>query len=179
MAPLNIAYHKKAKSLGAGLAGGRRRNTDAQRVRLKNFKARVKKFRMLTKVGVKVHRFLRTGAIKSMTYGQAIMGVSDSMLRNLRRTAGAASSTAGGAGGQNLDIQLMAADGGPKGKADPAFDSHELPIGQWALAMWESWLPQVTMTKMVAAKLPILIRARDLGAEYTGRQQPSLRHVPG
>ena len=114
---------------------------------------------MLTKVGVKVHRLLRTGAIKSMTYGQAIMGVSDSMLRNLRRTTGAASSTAGGPGGQNLDIQLMAADGGPKGKADPAFDSHELPIGQWALAMWESWLPQVTMMKMVAAKLPILIRA--------------------
>ena len=25
--------------------------------------------------------------------------------------------------------------------------------------MWESWLPQVTMMKMVAAKLPILIRA--------------------
>jgi len=159
LARLNIAYRKKVKSLGAGLAGGRRRNTDVQKARLKNFKARVKKFRMLAKVGVKVHRLLRTGAIKSMTYGQAIMGVTDSMLRNLRRTTGAASSTAGGPGGQNLDIQLMAADDGPKGKADPAFDSHELPIGQWALAMWESWLPQVTMMKMVAAKLPILIRA--------------------
>ena len=129
LALLNITYKKKVKSLGAGLAGGRRRNTDVQKLRLKNFQKRTNKFRMLARIGVEVHKLLRTGGIKAMTYGEGIMGVSDSMLRNQRRTTGTASSTAGGPGGQNLDIQLMMADGGPRGKADPAFDAHELPIG--------------------------------------------------
>ena len=53
----------------------------------------------------------------------------------------------------------MLADRGPKGKADSAFDAHELPIGQWAMAMWEEWLPKATMAKMVAVKLPVLIKA--------------------
>ena len=28
------------------------------------------------------------------------------------------------------------------GKADPAFPAHESPIGQWAQAVWEDWLPR-------------------------------------
>ena len=40
LALLNITYKKKVKSLGAGLAGGRRRNTDVQKLRLKNFQKR-------------------------------------------------------------------------------------------------------------------------------------------
>ena len=81
------------------------------------------------------------------------MGVYDSMLRNQRMTTTAASSTVGGPGGQNLDTQLMIIDGRPTGKADLAFDAHELPIGQWAMAMWEEWLPKTTMAKMVAVKM--------------------------
>ena len=141
------------------MAGGRRRNTDVQKKRHKNFKKRVKKFRRLQKIGIKVDKLLRTGGTKAMTYGEGIMGVSDSMLRNQRRTTGTASSPAGGPGGQNLDIQLMLTDGGPKGKADPAFDAHELPIGQWAMAVWETWQPRCTMIRTVAVKLPILLRA--------------------
>ena len=53
----------------------------------------------------------------------------------------------------------MLTDGGPKGKADPAFDAHELPIGQWAMAVWETWQPRCTMISTVAVKLPIPIRA--------------------
>ena len=45
-------------------------------------------------------------------------------------------------GGQQLDIALMVADGGPNGKADPAFDAHTLPIGEWARAVWEERLPR-------------------------------------
>ena len=49
-----VTYEKKVKSLGAGLAGGRRRNTDVQKRRLRDFRRRVKNFRRLEKVGVKV-----------------------------------------------------------------------------------------------------------------------------
>ena len=50
------------------------------------FKRRIKKFRRLERIGVKVDKLLRTGGTKAMTYGEGIMGVSDSMLRNQRRT---------------------------------------------------------------------------------------------
>ena len=44
---------------------------------------------------------------------------------------------ASGAGGQKLDAALIVADGGPSGMADPAFDAHLLPIGEWATDVWE------------------------------------------
>ena len=72
-----------------------------------------------------------------MTYGQALMGVSNSMLRDQRRTATAIAAPASGCGGQNLDIALMLADENAKAGADPAFDAHLMPIGDWATAVWE------------------------------------------
>ena len=156
---IKVTYEKKVKSLGAGLAGGRRRNTDVQKKRHRDFKNMIKKFRRLDKIGAKVDKRLRIGGAKAMTYGEGIMWVSDSMLRNQRRTTGTASSPAGGPGGQNLDMQLMLTDGGPKGKADPAVDAHELHIGQWVMAVWETWQPRCSMIRTVVVKLPILIRA--------------------
>ena len=57
------------------------------------------------------------------------------MLRNLRRVAVAACSPASGRGGEQIDLALMVADGGPRGSADPAFAAHLLPIGEWAAAV--------------------------------------------
>ena len=70
-----------------------------------------------------------------MTYGGAIMGVSDSMLHSQRQVAAAVAAPGVGTGGQNLDMALIMADGGPKGRADPAYDAHKLPIGEWAFAV--------------------------------------------
>ena len=42
---------------------------------------------------------------------------------------------ASGTGGQNLYAALIVADEGPSGRADPAFDAHLLPIGEWAAAV--------------------------------------------
>ena len=42
-----------------------------------------------------------------------------------------------GSSGQNMDIALIFADGKAGGKADPAYDAHTMPIGQWAMAVWE------------------------------------------
>ena len=93
LARLYITYRKKLEPLGAGLAGGRRRNTDVRKYRRKKFQKRTRKFRRLAKLGIQVDKLPRTGGTKAMTYGQAIMGVSDSMLQNQRRTTTAASPT--------------------------------------------------------------------------------------
>ena len=84
-----------------------------------------------------------------MTYGEAAMGVSDSQLLGQRRAAAAACAPASGAGGQNLDLALTLADGGPRSYADPAFQAHLQPIGEWAAAVWEDWLPRAALHRMV------------------------------
>ena len=84
---------------------------------------------------------LRTGGKQAMTYGLGIIGVSDDMVRGMRRVAAAIASPASGTGGQNLDAALIVADGGSSGCADPAFDLHLVPIGEWAAAVWNERLP--------------------------------------
>ena len=85
-----------------------------------------------------------------MTYGLGIIGVSDSMLREMRMVVAAIVALASGAGGQNLDAAFILADGGPSGMTDPAFDAHLLPIGEWVAAVWEERLPHDSLRRMVA-----------------------------
>ena len=96
---------------------------------------------------------LRTGGTAALVYGQANMGVSNTMLQS-QRAAVAAASVPGGSG--ELDITLILADGGMRGKADPAFAAHEAPIAKWAEAVWEGWLPRPALSKLVSAALAVL-----------------------
>ena len=64
-----------------------------------------------------------------MTYGQAILGVSNSLLRDQRRTAATIAAPESGKGGQDLDLALTLADENARAGADPAFDAHIMPIG--------------------------------------------------
>ena len=72
---------------------------------------------MLKQVGIDTSMLLRTGGKRATTYGFGIIGVSDSMLRDMRRIAAAIAAPASGAGGKNLDAALIVADGGPSGMA--------------------------------------------------------------
>ena len=80
-----------------------------------------------------------------MTYGQTILGVSNSMLRDQRRTVAVIVAPESGVGGQNPDLALTLADENAKAGVDPAFDARLLPIGDWATAVWESWMPERAM----------------------------------
>ena len=140
-----IKVQMNVKSLGAGLGAGRRRNTAVQRLRLGAFRSRMPKFRRLVKLGVKTDRIVRTGGLAAMTFGQAITGVSNTTLLGQRRLVGAATAPPGGSGGQDLDVALMLADGSAKGKADPAFPAHSMPIKAWAEAVWSQRMPLVCM----------------------------------
>ncbi len=123
----------------------------------------MQRFRKLARAGVDAAKLLRTRGKVAMTYGQAITGVADGTMRDQRRVAGAASAPAAGACGQNLDAALMIADGGVKGRADPAFDAHDLPIGQWAEAVWLQWLPMPSLLVLVASAKARLVGAKRVG----------------
>ena len=81
--------------MGVGLGAGTKRNTQASSARLKAFKARQSRFRMLRRAGVDTARILRTGGVSAMTYGVAAQGVAPSMLLQQRRAAAAAAATGG------------------------------------------------------------------------------------
>ena len=103
------------------------------RERYHKYRQRIPKFRRLRKVGVDTARLVRTG-MRAMTYGSP-----DGLLRGQRQTVAAITAPGAGTGGQNLELALMLADGNKSGKADPAYDAHGLPIGEWAMAVWEGW----------------------------------------
>ena len=86
-----------------------------------------------------------------MTFGEFVHGVTPSLLTAQRRVVAAAAAPASGIGGQNLDLALMLADGSPTGRVDPAFEAHTQPIGHWAQAEWNKWLPATALLKLVAS----------------------------
>lgn len=130
-------------------------NVTVARGRLQGYTARVARLRRLRKIGVDTAGLFRIG-LKTMTYGASIMGVADGMFRSHRQVASAIAALGAGSGGQNIDIALIFADGGPKGKADPAFDAHMMPICEWAMVCWEGWTIDGAMdTIFKAAKIMV------------------------
>ena len=125
-----------------------------------DFRKRLPRFRKLAAVGVSIKRLLRTGGNSALTYGQGILGVAPSVLLAQRRAVAAASAPSSGPCGQDLDMALAMADGSARGRADPAFEAHLQPIGQWAEAAWHQWLPQRAMQKLVASAAQLLDRVK-------------------
>ena len=135
-----LTISHRVKSLGVGLAAGTARNVRVQNSRLKKFKQRLPRFRLLRRAGVDTAKVYRTGGGAAVMHGSHTNGVSPSMLLSQRRAATAATAPGSGFGGQDLEIAMMIADGKVKGKADPAFAAHADVVGHWAKAVWNSWL---------------------------------------
>ena len=165
---MKIEYRKQIKALGVGLAPGVRHNVDVMKHRRRSMKKRVPRFRRLRKLGISTSRLLRIGAKAAMTYGQAILGVSSGLLRDQRRTAAAIAVSGSGLGGQNLDVALMLADENARAGADPAFDAHLMPIGDWATAVWEGWMPERAMERLTALAKKKLRKAKNVWATVKG-----------
>jgi hypothetical protein len=154
-----IQFCERVKALGVGLAAGCRRNMEVLTKRLRTFAARTAKFRRLRKAGVDTARIVRTG-LRGMTYGQSTTGVSDSFLHRQRVTVASMATPGETTCGQNLDLALIIADGSATGRADPAYDAHLLPIGEWSLAVWETWEQHVSMKRMVQHAIKKLTSAK-------------------
>ena len=87
-----------------------------------------------------------------MTFGEAVAGVSPSLLlQQQRRAAAAAAAPSNGCCGQSLNLALIVADESPHGKADPAFAAHLGPVGEWAQAVWESWMPMPALQRLISS----------------------------
>ena len=134
-----VQLRDRVTSLGSALGAGRRRNAKVLQARLKAFKQRLPRFRKLVNAKACSKVLLRTGGIAALTFGQAVTGVSNHTLLQQRRAAAAAAAPRSGAAGQDLDLALVLADGGPRGRADPAFEAHTQPIVTWAEAVWHRW----------------------------------------
>ena len=131
----------RTKSLGVGLAAGNRRNASVINKRLKDYKKRLARFRMLRQAGVDTNRLNRTGGTAALVWGQEALGVPPSTLQQQRRAVAAAGAAGSGMCGQDLDLALILADGSATGMADPAFAAHSGPLGHWAMAVWNEWRP--------------------------------------
>ena len=146
-----VRFKQRVTSLGAAIGSGRRRNATVMKGRLFDFRKRLPRFRRLAKNGVSTARLLRTGGTSAMSYGQAITGVAPTTLLAQRRTAAAIIAPRSGPSGQDLDMALALAGDSLRGRADPAFDAHLLPIGAWADAVWHTWLPHNVLQQITAA----------------------------
>jgi hypothetical protein len=142
------------KSLGVGQGAGVRRAAAASAKRTAAFVARRGRFVRLIRAGANAARLLRTGGLAAMTYGVAVMGLSPSALMKQRRAAAAALAVTNAGG--DLDLTLALAG------ADPAVAAHAEPIGTWAMAAWESWVPRCTMLRSVASAAQRLGKARNV-----------------
>ena len=90
-----------------------------------------------------------------MMFGCGPVGISDAMRLKQRRLAARLAAPAAGTAGQSLDIALVIADGSSKWRADPAYDAHDQPIGQWASAVWNEWLPRIALVKLAGLSVQI------------------------
>jgi hypothetical protein len=96
------------------------------------------------------HRVLRTGGTAAMVFGQGNTGVCCSSLYAQRSAVGAAASP-GGSG--DLDLTLVLADGSLRGTADPVHAAHVQPIVKWAEAVWNSWLPFCSLSRICSTAI--------------------------
>ena len=163
-----ITYVDRAKSLGAGLGGGTRRNTIVQRKRLTALQARIASFRKLRAMAIDTAKLLRTGGNSGLNYDAAITGVPPTTLHQQRITCAIIQSPVAGWSGQDVDLALIIADGSASGTTDPVFGAHLVPIGTWATAIWERWLPIALLDGSIADAKAKAVRSPRPWAVATG-----------
>ena len=116
MGNLALTISHRVKSLGVGLTAGTARNTTVLNTRLKNFRKRLQRYRMLRRSGVDTAMLVRTGGGSALMHGLHTIGVSPSTLRSQRSATAAAGAPVRGRGGQELNLALITADGSPKAR---------------------------------------------------------------
>ncbi len=153
-----IVYQRRAKSLGVGVAGGRRRNTAVQKSRLRSLLGRLARMAAVAFAGLSPARLVEAGALPAMVYGDDCYGVSDATLMQRRRKI--ASVVATGTKGTNIDLALALAETHGASHVDPAYLAHVLPITRWAEARWSNWVPGEVLTKSLEAARLELAKAK-------------------
>ena len=112
-----ITAVKVAKLLGTATRAGAHRAVNVLKVRMHLFKKRSAKFQALRRIGVNTAAMAQAAAASTMAYGAECIGISDSMLLDMRRIT--AKICVGAAEGKSPIRSLYAVDGA-HGSIDPA-----------------------------------------------------------
>ncbi len=166
LADFGVKAADRAKNLGTGIGGGRRRNATVQKKRWGALRARLGRFASLLRQGLSVARLFRTGVTASFTYGDDVLGVAPSTLEARRRTV--ASAIAQTAAGRSVDATLVFADEGARQRLDPAYEAHRGPLVRWAEAAWCRWQRPGAMAAAVHKATAKLARANAVWNQVTG-----------
>ena len=161
-----VKWCATGKMLGVGSAAAIRRTTEVTAERVAEFARRRGQFGRLRRLGVDIARLLRTGGMAGVQYGQAILGVADYQLLQLRRRA--AGLVGGMTAGKDPNLVLIVADARMGDMADPAFAAHADPVVNWAEAVWEGRMALEWMQKTVARAKVELTKARRQWAVVKG-----------
>ena len=163
---LRLKIASQARSLGAALVAGKRRSAIILDKRLRDFRARVPLFRKLRKrIGAKrTNVLIQFGGIPTLAFGQFNTGVSTSALHSQRVAVASAGNSISG----ELDLTLCMMDGRAHGRFDLAYSAHTDPIGHWAEAVWDQWMPSNVLDLLFQGARANIQKARRTWAAVHG-----------
>ena len=107
---------------------------------------------------VDVAKLLRTGGLAAAQFGQAVLGIADYPLLQMRRRVAAL--IGGDSSGKDPNLVLAAADAKLRHMVDPGFAAHSEVVVYWASAVWDGWIAIAAMHKAIAKARSELTRAR-------------------
>ena len=67
-----------------------------------------------------------------------------------------------------MEISLAMADASPSGRADPMYEAHAAPIGLWAEAVWNQWLPRGALQALISAAVAKLTESAKIWCKVAG-----------
>ncbi len=129
-----IKMKKSVRNLGVDYQLGGRKRRDLQVGRYALWKSRAGRIARLGKAGGAF--VMKTAAVKSITYGAAVCGMTDSMLACVRTMM---AKTLGPLGGRSATARLLME------KCDPGLQVVVLPIMEWFNAVWGKVIPMDVM----------------------------------
>ncbi len=153
-----VEFVRHTKNLGVGTAAGARRCAHVQRGRLAKFLGKLGRIMALFVARSSPTRFLTTGGMSALTYGDDCCGVSDDAL--LRRRRAVAGVVAARCKGRDIDLTLAMAEAPGSRNVDPAYAAHALPLCRWAEAAWSTWVPLKLMHRSMALATAKVAKAR-------------------
>ncbi len=153
-----VEFVRQTKNLGVGTAAGARRCAHVQRGRLAKFLGKLGRIVALFVARSSPTKFLTTGGMSALTYGDDCCGVSDDTL--LKRRRAVAGVVAARCKGRDIDLTLAMAEAPGSRNVDPAYAAHALPLCRWAEAAWSTWVPLKLMHRSMALATAKVARAR-------------------
>ena len=130
---------RQARNLGTDFTAGKAIRPNVRQARIKKMNKRIPFLRRLKAAGGPTERLVKTGLVPGLLYNVATTGACTTAIRRFRIMARSAIRTHCIGRSLHLDLQFMGKD------LDPGEAAIARPIGFWARAMWDKWVPRHEM----------------------------------